>query len=68
MALDVLRALHELERRVPDEVSVVGFERLRDAIELGRQSRIHHTTATELIVRVSTIPAAQQLASHILPV
>ena len=26
MALGVLRALHELERRVPEEVSVVGFD------------------------------------------
>jgi DNA-binding LacI/PurR family transcriptional regulator len=30
MALGVLRALHELERRVPDEVGVVGFDCLPD--------------------------------------
>lgn len=95
MALGVLRALHELERRVPEEVSVVGFdcipqgefftpplttvrqnftemgrrsfELLRDEIELGLQARLHHTTATELIVRASTMPAARLLASPILP-
>jgi len=52
MALGVLRALHELQRRVPDEVSVVGFDCIpqgefftpplttvrQNATEMGRRS------------------------------
>jgi DNA-binding LacI/PurR family transcriptional regulator len=52
MALGVLRALHELQRRVPDEVSVVGFDCIpqaeyftpplttvrQDVTEMGRRS------------------------------